>query len=265
MWPAHAMTGTWIVDVAKHVPTGVTLYGIDIDSRMFPSPVPSNIHLSLASVVNLPSDWTNSFNLVNQRLLIAGLTSGQWVDALNELHRVLVPGGRVQMCEAGDYRAGPATKNIHKLIDALAGSRGLVSVVDCAPRIPALLKAAGFVDITTEKRQILLGGSVGVDGRKNLTIMFRFVFLYWHHPHCVNWPDLRGKKTPILKAGGFGFISSEKEFDELVDSVEAEFEANMDASQDFFVFTARKDNTAWWMGGTIDITIGQWIVLLWFA
>jgi hypothetical protein len=51
-------------------------------------------------------------------------------------------------------------------------------------------------------------------------------------------------KTPILKAGGFGFLSSEKEFDELVDSVEAEFEATPDATQDFFVFTALKSNIA---------------------
>jgi SAM-dependent methyltransferase len=167
------MTGAWIVDVAKHVPTGVALYGIDIDSRMFPSPIPSNIHFGLASVVNLPIDWTNSFNLINQRLLIGGLTSDQWADALHEFNRVLVPGGRVQLCEAGPRAGGPAVKHFFKLMEALFSARDLV--YDCALRIPALLKAAGFVDITTEKREIPLGGSVGVDGRSNLVNVFRFV------------------------------------------------------------------------------------------
>jgi SAM-dependent methyltransferase len=175
MSSAHATTGAWLVDVAKYVPTGVALHGIDIDSRMFPSSVPSNITFGLASVVNLPSNWTNSFNLVNQRLLIAGLTSVQWADALHEFNRVLVPGGRIQMCEAGNYRAGPAAQHLHKLLDAVSDARDLFKVADHAPPFPALLKAAGFVDIMTEKRQIPLCGSVGADGRRNLTGVFRFV------------------------------------------------------------------------------------------
>jgi SAM-dependent methyltransferase len=174
-YSAHAKTGTWIVDVAKLVPSGVALYGIDIDSRMFPSPVPSNIHFGLASVVNLPSEWANSFNLINQRLLIAGLTPAQWADAFHEFSRVLVPGGRVQLCEAGYWRGGPTTKHHIKLMDALFRARDLLNIRDTTTRIPALLRAAGFVDITTEKRQVPLAGSVGVDGRKNLTSMFRFV------------------------------------------------------------------------------------------
>jgi SAM-dependent methyltransferase len=175
MYSAHAMTGAWIVDIAKQVPTGVALYGIDIDLRMFPSPVPSNISFGLASVVNLPSDWANSFNLINQRLLIAGLTSSQWTDALHEFNRVLVPGGRLQLCEAGCWGGGPAAKHLFTVTEALFSARDLVHASDCAPRIPALLKAAGFVDITTEKRQVPLAGSAGIDGRSNLTNVFRFV------------------------------------------------------------------------------------------
>jgi hypothetical protein len=47
-------------------------------------------------------------------------------------------------------------------------------------------------------------------------------------------------KTPILQAGGYGVVQSEKEFDDLLDAVEAEWEQTPDAYMEFFVFTARK-------------------------
>jgi hypothetical protein len=50
----------------------------------------------------------------------------------------------------------------------------------------------------------------------------------------------RGMKTPVLNAGGYGVVQTEKEFDDLLDAVEAEWEQTPDAYMEFFVFTARK-------------------------
>jgi hypothetical protein len=47
-------------------------------------------------------------------------------------------------------------------------------------------------------------------------------------------------KTPVLNAGGYGVVQTEKEFDDLLDAVEAEWEQTPDAYMEFFVFTARK-------------------------
>jgi ubiquinone/menaquinone biosynthesis C-methylase UbiE len=94
-------SGTWILDVAKIVPPDTTLYGIDIESRLFPFVVRQNIHFFVKTVTALPSYWTNTFQLINQRLLVAALTSSQWVTALAELKRILAPGGVLQLGEVG--------------------------------------------------------------------------------------------------------------------------------------------------------------------
>jgi hypothetical protein len=46
-------------------------------------------------------------------------------------------------------------------------------------------------------------------------------------------------KTPILKAGGFGF-STEVALDSLMDDVEHEWDETPGASESYFVFTAQK-------------------------
>jgi hypothetical protein len=47
-------------------------------------------------------------------------------------------------------------------------------------------------------------------------------------------------KPHILEAGGFGFVSSEAEMDELITTIETEWKKADNATQDFYMITANK-------------------------
>ena len=96
---------SWILDLLKVAPPGVDIVGIDISSAMFPTDIPKSVSLYEVSVMSLPPTWDGSFDLVNQRLLIAALTEGQWQRTISELFRVLKPGGSIQITEVGNIRA----------------------------------------------------------------------------------------------------------------------------------------------------------------
>jgi SAM-dependent methyltransferase len=172
------LTGTWILDASASAPPGTLFYGIDIEDRLLPEKRPPNVHFIKSSITSLPHEWTRTFDLVNQRLLIAALTREEWRTALAEMLRVLVPGGYLQLGEAGSWKAGPVTARHRELTSALFRARGLL--LDCAVHIPLLLREAGFEDIQIEERQIPLGawgGRDGTEGRDNFMGVFRQVFL----------------------------------------------------------------------------------------
>lgn len=50
----------------------------------------------------------------------------------------------------------------------------------------------------------------------------------------------RSLKTPVLNAGGLGVVSSEAEFDELMEELERECESTEGCGVEFTYFVARK-------------------------
>ncbi|KAJ7715573.1 S-adenosyl-L-methionine-dependent methyltransferase [Mycena maculata] len=220
--------GLWISDLAKSVDPSVPMVAVDIESRLFPASPPKNIEFRVESVIKLPLDWTGAFSLVHQRLLMLALQHHEWTATLNEMYRVLRPGGWVQLAEYTPWRAGkypgqPCMERLVALYRCVTTSRNLY--VDCADHLPTMLKQAGFVDIRTESRMQLIGklhGEAGV--ASNLT--HRGVF--------------NGMKTPVLEAGGFGYVSSEAEYDELVECLEKEWDEVPGAEKEFIILWARK-------------------------
>ena len=83
------------------MPEDVELIGVDVSPNNFPDAanLPKNIHLSLASATNLPKEWSNKFELVNQCFMLSALLAAEWPQVVSEIFRVLKPGGRVQLCE----------------------------------------------------------------------------------------------------------------------------------------------------------------------
>ncbi|PBK70773.1 S-adenosyl-L-methionine-dependent methyltransferase [Armillaria solidipes] len=213
-------TGIWLLELAPQLPPTVRLHGVDIITRLFPTTYPSNIKFSVEDVTRLPSSWSNSFTLVHQRLLLAALRKVEWPIAISEMYRVISPGGWIQLCETGSWRAGPFTARFQSLMRTLLDSKGLF--MDCYKAMPLMLRNAGFVDVRVEVIQLSLCGAEGSDDRKNMCNVFR------------------GMKTPILNVGGFGFVSSEAEFDALVNGVEDEMEKTASAQKEYFLFCARK-------------------------
>ncbi|KAJ7691630.1 S-adenosyl-L-methionine-dependent methyltransferase [Mycena rosella] len=221
--------GAWLLEMARSVDPSVSMVGIDIESGLVPTSYPTNVEFRVESVMDLPSEWSTTFSLVHQRFFVIALQTNQWPVALREIFRVLRPGGWVQLCEAekgqkdegpkdeGPKDEGPAgnlNKSYVEKLGAMYHSY-LTScnlLVDPAQHIPALLKEAGFVDIC-EESQLVAG--------------------------------MRALKTPTLDAGGYGHISSEAEFDALLDGVERELDEAPTAENpgiqiNYVIFWARK-------------------------
>ncbi|KAJ6457964.1 S-adenosyl-L-methionine-dependent methyltransferase [Mycena sanguinolenta] len=198
--------GLWALDLAQCVDSGVQVLGVDITSRLFPVSPPKNVAFQIASVTNLPSDWTDTFTLVHQRLLMVALRVPEWPQALWEIYRVLRPGGYVQL---GESPVRPCTDKLVSAYRCLVRARNLD--VDCAAHMQEMLEEAGFVDIQVEERVQCIGKWAGEDGVAN-AINHSGVF--------------RGVKTPILAAGGYGKIATEAEYDPLIEGRDSRIQSD---------------------------------------
>ena len=140
---------------------------------MFPKQaVPPNVKFEVLSITALPADWSNMFDLVNQRLLIAGLKAKEWPVALSEYMRVLKPGGHIQLVEVVPRTlaiSGPAGKAVVSLFVRACEAKGLLA--DCAELLPLMLKRAGFVNIRAEIKLIPVGEVLGPDGKDSKPVV----------------------------------------------------------------------------------------------
>ncbi|KAJ7668040.1 S-adenosyl-L-methionine-dependent methyltransferase [Mycena rosella] len=223
-------TGIWMLDLAASIDPSVSMVGVNIETHLFPTSHPKNVEFRVGSVTDLPSEWSDTFWLVHQRLLMAALQISEWPVALREIYRVLRPGGWMQLCEStafseGPYPNQPCLEKFAGMYRCLANSRKLYA--DCAEGLPNMLEAAGFVGIQSQSQRANLSkwaGELGDANRMNFVGVFR------------------GFKTPILKAGGFGYVTSEEEYDALLEGVEREWEENHGTRKDpeFIIVWARK-------------------------
>lgn len=161
-------SGIWALQLERQYPGLPTIDAIDIADVKFPSNPPSNVHFTVESVTSLPSQWTDQFDLVNQRFLFGALRNHEWVQAISEMHRVLKPGGAVQLVEL-IFMSPPPPNAIYakrqqeyqrKLFDDLD------LMLDAAERLPQLLVDAGFVNVVSEKKFTPAGAKWGEDGRQ---------------------------------------------------------------------------------------------------
>jgi len=204
-------TGAWLMDLAQNVEHSVELQGIDVSPNNFPNPeiIPSNVHFSVSSVTNLPQEWTNKFDVINQRLLIFGLLEVEWPQALAELFRVLKPGGIIQLADLDlpyGLGIGPRCDEGLKALMSLCAVSRLMST--CASRLPGLLEAAGFEEILFERKLYPLGKQWGRMGEMGVR-------------------SVRGAMSSNAMVGGLikgGFTSSEEVYFRLLDDIEKEWD-----------------------------------------
>ncbi|KLO06309.1 hypothetical protein SCHPADRAFT_895563 [Schizopora paradoxa] len=222
-------SASWTLDASKQLSPSAILHGIDIERKLFPSIRPDNVSFSINSITSLPTEWTERFDFVHQRLLVAALRRDEWVTAISNMHRAIRPGGWVQLGEVGTWHAGPVTAKHIKLVQTLFESRQLVLGV--SKDLPKMLEEGGFKNVSIESRSIPIGswaGPKGCQARDNFIEVFR------------------GMKTPMLRLGGLGFVSSEKDFDALVDNLEAEWDATEGSEFDFHIIYGQKQNRCWY-------------------
>lgn len=140
------------------------------------------------------------------------------------MYRVLAPGGYAQLIEIGpEWVSGPKTATHVLFMDAFMGSKGML--MRCGVYIADMLKAAGFVDVTSEEVVMNMGkwaGEDGVQGR-DATI--------------GAW---RGMRDSVMRAGGFGQFASAEEFDKVIDEISEEWDNTEGSHAKTRVFYGRK-------------------------
>ncbi|CAO3691159.1 unnamed protein product [Rhizopus stolonifer] len=99
--------GSWVMDMATQYPNA-QFVGID-QYPFFPGNIrPANVSFRQADVLlGLPFD-SNSFDFVQLRLFSLTFNRSQWIEALNEVLRLLKPGGYVQLLEPRLMEEGDA-------------------------------------------------------------------------------------------------------------------------------------------------------------
>jgi ubiquinone/menaquinone biosynthesis C-methylase UbiE len=216
-------TGVWPVEVAKMLP-GVNIQATDINDTYFLSPenTPPNVTFSVQSVLELPQDWSNKFDLIHQRLLICGLSTENWRTALQELYRVAKPGGWIQLIEIDSQAFQPrndrAGKKLLGWLHDLMNQTGLV--VDAVDHVEGHVKAAGFENFTKEMKLFTKPkeGSLGAD-----TIRVQMN----HFGHL---------KPRIISLG----IASEEEYTQAEVELQKDWETSNDIANAWFVYCAQK-------------------------
>ncbi|QRV96550.1 methyltransferase domain protein [Ceratobasidium sp. AG-Ba] len=202
-------SGAWITALVKEIP-GISVQGIDIEDNLFPKNLPKNVKLDRMSVLDIPLSWTNRFDLVHQRGFVLGLRREEWPVALAQLYRVTKPGGHIQLLDGNLSRArnvGPANRIQNGMLAELCRRRGLV--LNVTDQLADMVRAAGFVNVKEDARNIVMSsrnGQIGLDAWTNQYLAFK------------------GLKTPMLNAGGLGYVQSEVEFDQMIEDMGREWE-----------------------------------------
>ncbi|KAK2753309.1 hypothetical protein FQN55_003438 [Onygenales sp. PD_40] len=154
--------GTWLRDLQSSLPAtpAHTFVGIDKDPTKFPAVPPKNTEFHVQDI-NLPwpADWHNSYDLVHQRLALAG-AGPHGRATLHSMTELVKPGGWIQLVEAttADFESnGPAARLFPRLIrDVFALLGGSVNM---AQQMSDWLGDApgGFVDIQDRLVDVKLG------------------------------------------------------------------------------------------------------------
>jgi SAM-dependent methyltransferase len=150
--------GTWLRDLPRQYPGWkLDLHGIDIGASLFPiehtqsySPVDLRTH-DVTEPFPSTWGWSNSFDVIHQRLLIWGIKSNQWPAVIRNYRDLLKPGGYLQLVEAEWIpKSGPSDlPQLRKqalLQDWSTKSFGMD--IDVAYHLEDYLRDAGFDEVT---------------------------------------------------------------------------------------------------------------------
>ncbi|CAG8513981.1 22558_t:CDS:2 [Dentiscutata erythropus] len=104
--------GSWAFDIATTYPLAKVV-GLDISPHQPTMIKPKNFEFVIGDVhEKLPFD-DNTFDFVFQRFLVFGLNKEKFPQVMNELVRVLKPGGFLELCEPSNFsNSGPVTKRL---------------------------------------------------------------------------------------------------------------------------------------------------------
>ncbi|HLI87876.1 MAG TPA: class I SAM-dependent methyltransferase [Ktedonobacteraceae bacterium] len=150
-------TGRWAKEIATAYPK-TQVIGLDLEEVESSAPAPPNYQFYRGNLLNGLPFTAGSFHYVHQRLLVAAIPWAMWPGVVQELARVTLPGGWVELVEMGATVSPPApsTRQMIAWWEAVSQARG-IEIAKVA-RIGDLLRSAGLAHIRTETIRLPLGG-----------------------------------------------------------------------------------------------------------
>ena len=140
----------WIRDLQSSIPLGsdATFIGTDLNAHYFPKEHGANTTYQVQDINQpWPTEWRNSFDLVHQRLVLAGAGLAQST-AIMHLGELVKPGGWMQLIEGEnvpDPRDGPAMHHFIAIMKDVF--RAMAVDGSFARHLYGWVQAAGFSEV----------------------------------------------------------------------------------------------------------------------
>lgn len=157
-------TGRWAIEMANAFPSS-EIVGLDI-IRPTPDAAqrPSNVLFLQRDILKGLPFTDRIFDYVHMRFMIAALPIANFQNVVNELYRVVRPGGWIELAEPGVlYSAGAGLGTIWKWLLEFAGRKGIDSTV--SNRLDHFLKDAGFMNVSRREVNFPVGEYGGKAGQ----------------------------------------------------------------------------------------------------
>ncbi|KAI0099038.1 S-adenosyl-L-methionine-dependent methyltransferase [Nemania sp. FL0031] len=101
-----AGSGSWLLDVAKSLPSTCQLTGFDVSSSAFPPSQtwPPNVSFQLQDMLlPFPASELGTYDIVAVRFISSATTRAEWTCAIGNLVKLLKPGGWLQWIESCNF------------------------------------------------------------------------------------------------------------------------------------------------------------------
>jgi ubiquinone/menaquinone biosynthesis C-methylase UbiE len=204
-------TGRWAREMAQLFPHSQVV-GIDVTPPPADEQVgagadmrPPNYAFAAGNVFEGIPFSDGSFDFVHMRLLFTAIPADRWQSVINELGRVVRPGGWVESVESGNLlNGGPAVAMVLTWLNQVMARRGVI--IDAGNHVAEMLPAAGLANIHTQTINIPTGAYGGRLG----TMMAQDLF------------------SAFSSLGGFvvnSGLASKEEFDGMMQEFRAELNA----------------------------------------
>ncbi|KAI6381089.1 hypothetical protein MCOR25_001388, partial [Pyricularia grisea] len=144
-------TGSWAIEVADQHPN-CEVVGVDINPMMIPETLPRNLNLQVDDLNGPFTFASDSFDLVHSRMVAGGIHADRWEGYMEDIYRVLVPGGWCQMVEmsfVSQSDNGTLTEYhaLSQWSEKYRQSQSPYKDPDAASQLATLMMGAGFVDV----------------------------------------------------------------------------------------------------------------------
>ncbi|RHZ83326.1 hypothetical protein Glove_97g95 [Diversispora epigaea] len=157
--------GSWMFEMASDYPN-TQFTGLDI-SPIQPSEIkPQNANFIKANLLNKLPFENDTFDYIFQRFLFLALPKDRWPDVINELTRVLKPGGYLELVEINPtaFQLGPVTSQLFNAAEKMFRLRDLDTQIAYKLR-SYFEQQENLENVTEEKNRLPYGPGTGKLGQ----------------------------------------------------------------------------------------------------